>query len=118
MRAGLAPRANMNSSTVRSLKRSDRNERRGFIFICQNLLSATCALICHQLEVVEICAELRIHEESWRALSIPDGIHLVDQPLGGLGVSRPPCFATRPDLSVRGVFDTQLQVVPRVGLPR
>src|ERR1700687_4613960 len=86
MRAGRAPRASINSSTVRSLKRSDRNRRRGFVFICQNLLSATCALICHELEVVEICTELCIHEESRRALSIPDRIHFIDQPLGGLGV--------------------------------
>src|SRR6267143_5291526 len=75
------------------------------------------ALVCHELQVVNVGAELGEREDAGRTLPVANQIHFVDRPDSRLRFTGRPRFAARPDRAVRLVLNAQLQVVPRVGLP-
>src|SRR4029450_11392672 len=81
---GSSQRRSVLSVCVRDLRGSALMLRRGCL-----------SLVCHDLQVVDIGAELRVDEESRRALSIADWIRLVDHPRRRLDFARRPGFAAR-----------------------
>src|SRR6476646_1292852 len=80
-------------------------------------LNTFFSLVCRNLQVIDVGAELRVDEEAGRAVPVADRIDHLDHPLGGLGVRGRPDLAARAHLSIRRVLDAHFQVIPGIRLP-
>src|SRR6478752_4982447 len=75
------------------------------------------SLISRHFIIIKIDPKLGVGEQAGTALLIGNRIHRVDQPAVRLGLGGGPGLAANVRLTVGGVFDAQLEVIPGVRFP-
>src|SRR5687768_1185914 len=70
-----------------------------------------------QREIVQMCAELGIEEQSWRSFPVTDGIDALKCPCCRLRLARWPGLALHAHAAIVHVLHPDLEAIPGIGLP-